>query len=46
MNGKAMMICQAALGLVHHLCRRELEAQGNATTKTYQRIIEVMYQAW
>jgi shikimate dehydrogenase len=46
MNGKAMIICQAALGLVHHLCQRELEAQGNATTETYQRIIKVMYQAW
>jgi shikimate dehydrogenase len=46
MNGKAMIVCQAALGLFHHVCKREIETQGVATAETYNRIVECMYQAW
>jgi hypothetical protein len=46
MNGKAMIVHQAALGLTRHLCKREIELQGHATAGTYKRIVEAMYQAW
>jgi shikimate dehydrogenase len=46
MNGKAMIVHQAALGLTRHLCKREIELQGRATADTYKRIVEAMYQAW
>jgi shikimate dehydrogenase len=46
MNGKAMIVHQAALGLTRHLCKRDIELQGRATAETYKRIVEAMRQAW
>jgi shikimate dehydrogenase len=46
MNGKAMIIRQAALGLIHHLCRQDIEIKGRATADVYNRTVEAMYQAW
>jgi len=46
MNGKAMIICQAARGLFDHICKAELEARGLNTRETYDRITESMYRAW
>jgi shikimate dehydrogenase len=46
MNGKAMIIRQAALALFNHICRRRLEEAGSRQAETYGRIIEAMYRAW
>ncbi len=46
MNGKAMIIRQAARGLFDHICKAELEARGLNSSETYHRITETMYRAW
>jgi shikimate dehydrogenase len=46
MNGKPMVICQAARGLFDHICKAELRARALNTRETYDRITETMYRAW
>lgn len=46
MNGKPMIICQAARALFDHICTAQLEDRGLNTRATYDRIIEAMYRAW
>jgi len=46
MNGKAMIICQAALAFANHICAEELSARGQDQPDTWARLVEVMYQAW
>jgi shikimate dehydrogenase len=46
MNGKPMIICQAARGLFDHICKAELESRGLNTHETYDQITETMYRAW
>jgi shikimate dehydrogenase len=45
-NGKAMIICQAALAFYNLLCRNELKARNIDNPDTYRLILEAMYQAW
>jgi shikimate dehydrogenase len=46
MNGKAMMVCQAAIAFCSRICRAELQARGLATSETYQRVLAIMHDAW
>ncbi|HZA54221.1 MAG TPA: hypothetical protein VE616_08230, partial [Candidatus Udaeobacter sp.] len=46
MNGKGMIINQAAIGFCNGICRAELQAKGIDNAETYDRVLEVMYQAW
>jgi shikimate dehydrogenase len=46
MNGKAMIICQAAIALRERICAAELHARGMNNKETYQRIVKTMYAAW
>jgi shikimate dehydrogenase len=46
MNGKPMIINQAALAFCNHICKAELQTRAIDTPETYQQILEVMYSAW
>jgi shikimate dehydrogenase len=46
MNGKAMIINQAAIAFCKRICRAELQARGIDTPETAKQILEVMYGAW
>jgi shikimate dehydrogenase len=46
MNGKAMIVCQAARALFDHLCHQELAARGLNSREVYDGIIEAMHRAW
>ncbi|HEX2230349.1 MAG TPA: shikimate dehydrogenase [Candidatus Binatia bacterium] len=46
MNGKAMIICQAALAFANHVCAEELRARGLDRPDTWKRVVEIMYDAW
>ena len=46
MNGKAMIINQAARAFAHHLCAEELCARGLDQAETLFRVRQAMYQAW
>jgi len=46
MNGKAMIVNQAVIAFCRCICAGELRARGIDTTKTYKRILELMYRAW
>ncbi len=46
MNGKAMIICQAALAFADHLCAEELSARGLDRPDTLPELIRTMYRAW
>jgi len=46
MNGKAMIVHQAVIAFCQRICRTELQARGMDTPEAYQRILEIMYQAW
>jgi shikimate dehydrogenase len=46
MNGKAMIVCQAARALFDHICRQELAARGLNLPDVYNRIVAAMYRAW
>jgi shikimate dehydrogenase len=46
MNGKPMIICQAARAFFDHICKAELQARGLNTRAAYDRITEAMYRAW
>jgi shikimate dehydrogenase len=45
-NGKAMIVCQAALAFYNLLCRNELRARNIDNPDTYRLILHVMYHAW
>ena len=46
MNGKAMIICQAALAFANHICAEELRARGLDQPDTWNRLVQAMYHAW
>jgi shikimate dehydrogenase len=46
MNGKAMIINQAAIAFCKRICSAELESRGIDTAQTQNEILEVMYLAW
>ena len=46
MNGKAMIINQAAIAFCKHICRSELEALDRGRSATYNDVLEIMYRAW
>jgi shikimate 5-dehydrogenase len=46
LNGKGMIIVQAAEALFHAIARPLLEQNGNYTLETYQRVLDVMINAW
>jgi shikimate dehydrogenase len=46
MNGKAMIVCQAARALFDHICRQELDARGLNLPDVHERIVAAMHRAW
>jgi shikimate dehydrogenase len=46
MNGKAMIVCQAAIAFSKRICRTELQARGMDDRETWARILEIMHKAW
>jgi shikimate dehydrogenase len=46
MNGKAMIISQAALAFANHVCAEELRARKLDKLETLNSLVEVMYEAW
>ncbi len=46
LNGKAMIVGQAAEAFFCRICKQELEVRGLNNRETYQRIYEIMYRAW
>jgi shikimate dehydrogenase len=46
MNGKAMIINQAAIAFCRHICNAELRSRNSDTAQTRNEILEVMYSAW
>jgi shikimate dehydrogenase len=46
MNGKAMIICQAAIALRERICAAELRARDIDNDAVYRRIVKTMYTAW
>ncbi len=46
MNGKAMIVNQAAIAFVKHICSAELQARKINNAETSRRILEVMDRAW
>ena len=46
LNGKNMIIAQAAEAFFHRIGRPTLERSGRYTPETYQRVLDVMFAAW
>jgi shikimate dehydrogenase len=46
MNGKAMIVCQAALAFFNHVCREELRARKLDRRETLDQLVQIMHQAW
>jgi hypothetical protein len=46
MNGKAMIVWQAALAFTNHICLRELSARSPMQPDRVKRVAATMYQAW
>jgi shikimate dehydrogenase len=46
MNGKAMIIHQAALGFARYICAAELKSRGLDTPETFQNILKTMHASW
>jgi shikimate dehydrogenase len=46
MNGKAMIVCQAAVAFFKHICKEELHRRQLDRPETLSRIVEIMHQAW
>jgi shikimate dehydrogenase len=46
MNGKAMIICQAAIAFCSKICRAELQARGMDNDEIYRRVLRTMHDAW
>jgi shikimate 5-dehydrogenase len=45
-NGKAMIVWQAALAFCNHICKQELEAGKLNGPGIVSRVVEIMYGAW
>ncbi len=45
-NGKGMIVAQAAAAFFDKICRMEVEARGWDLPDTYKRIIQIMHEAW
>jgi shikimate dehydrogenase len=46
LNGRGMIIWQAALALFHHICARELQTLKLDKPETLKRLGEIMHRAW
>ena len=46
MNGKAMIVWQAALAFCNHICKQELEARKLNGPGIVNRVAEIMFGAW
>jgi shikimate dehydrogenase len=46
MNGKAMIVCQAAIAFCTRICRAELQARELDDAETYRRVLTTMHNAW
>jgi shikimate dehydrogenase len=46
MNGKAMIVNQAAIAFYRWICSAELKLRGIDNSETYRQILDVMYRAW
>jgi shikimate dehydrogenase len=46
LNGRAMIVAQAAEAFFNHLCRQQLERAGLHTAETHRRILKTMAEAW
>jgi len=46
MNGKAMIVNQAAIAFCNRICRAALQAKAMDTPETHKEILAVMYRAW
>jgi shikimate dehydrogenase len=46
MNGKGILINQAAIAFCKRICRAELLAKGIDDPETYREVLRVMYSAW
>jgi shikimate dehydrogenase len=46
MNGKSMLVNQAAIAFCKRICRADLQASGLDNPETCRKILEVMYHAW
>jgi hypothetical protein len=46
MNGKAMIIHQAAIAFYDHICRERLESLNLDGASTRKRILQAMERAW
>jgi shikimate dehydrogenase len=46
MNGKAMIIHQAAIAFCQHICKADLRARGLDAPEIYNEVVQVMYAAW
>jgi shikimate dehydrogenase len=46
MNGKAMIVNQAAIAFCQRICRKELQAKKIDSPETFRDILKVMYRAW
>jgi shikimate 5-dehydrogenase len=46
MNGKNMIVCQAAIAFSAHICQRQLQHLGKADHATRRQIAEIMAASW
>jgi shikimate dehydrogenase len=46
MNGKSMLVNQAAIAFCKRICRADLQSSGLDNPETCRKILEVMYHAW
>ena len=46
LNGKGMLVMQAAFSFVHRMTRRHLQAAGLDPDALYDRVVEVMAEAF
>ena len=46
MNGKNMIVCQAAVAFCRRICQRRLQQLGKDDVETRRRIAEIMYASW
>ena len=45
-NGKAMIVCQAAVAFSQRLCVDQIRSRGLNEREIYSRVLEAMYGAW
>lgn len=46
MNGKAMIVWQAALAFCNHICKQELQTRKLNRSRVLRRVAEIMFAAW